>query len=122
MCYADNAEVVRGRDGAEDTGAKSGGGSQQNGNHVLLYKGLWEVASYQVRIACVEIDPKMKYLGLLLDSLWEFEDHFETIVPRADRIVAALGHLLPNMGGPGAKTRYLYINIVISVLLYGASM
>nr|XP_012217855.1 PREDICTED: uncharacterized protein LOC105669457 [Linepithema humile] len=62
----------------------------------------------------------MKYLGLTLDGLWGFEQHFVQILPKADRMAAALGRLLPNVGGPNVKVRRLYANVVQSVSLYGA--
>ncbi|XP_011629985.1 uncharacterized protein LOC105422343 [Pogonomyrmex barbatus] len=37
-----------------------------------------------------------------------------------DRMMNALCRLLPNLGGPGAAVRRLYVNTVLSVLLYGA--
>ena len=37
----------------------------------------------------VEMDLKLKYLGLILDELWKFVQHFETIIPRADKNVHA---------------------------------
>ncbi|XP_067208489.1 uncharacterized protein [Linepithema humile] len=62
----------------------------------------------------------MKYLGLTLDGFWGFEQHFAGITPKADRMAAALGRLLPNLGGPNNGVRRLYANVVQSVLLYGA--
>nr|XP_012227647.1 PREDICTED: uncharacterized protein LOC105675230 [Linepithema humile] len=62
----------------------------------------------------------MKYLGFTLDRLWGFEQHFAGITPKADRMAAGLGRLLPNLGGPNNRVRRLYANVVQSVLLYGA--
>ncbi|XP_012218533.1 uncharacterized protein [Linepithema humile] len=62
----------------------------------------------------------MKYLGLTLDGLWKFTQHFDAVAPRVDRMANALCRLLPNLGGPGAKVRHLYANTVRSVSLYGA--
>ncbi|XP_067208449.1 uncharacterized protein [Linepithema humile] len=62
----------------------------------------------------------MKYLGLTLDGLWEFTQHFDALAPRVDRMANALCRLLLNLGGPGATVRHLYTNTVRSVSLYGA--
>jgi len=71
----------------------------------------------QVRVS---VGPYMKYLGLTLDGLWGFVEHFRRTAPRADRMASSLGRLLPNVNGPGAKTRRLYANTVQSVTMYGA--
>jgi len=68
----------------------------------------------------VPVGPYMKYLGLTLDGLWGFEEHFRRTAPKADRMAMSLGRLLPNVSGPGAKVRRLYANTVQSVTLYGA--
>jgi hypothetical protein len=68
----------------------------------------------------VELGPKIKYLALVLDGLWEFRPHFEELAPRVGRIANSLSRILPNVGGPGVKARSLYINTVLSVVLYGA--
>nr|XP_012218561.1 PREDICTED: uncharacterized protein LOC105669916 [Linepithema humile] len=62
----------------------------------------------------------MKYLGLTLDGSWGFEQHFAALAPKVGRIAEALSRLLPNIGGPGVKTRRLYANTVLSVALYGS--
>ncbi|XP_076226125.1 uncharacterized protein LOC143174804 [Nomia melanderi] len=53
--------------------------------------------------ACVEVGPSMKYLRIHLDSHWSFEKHLDRLVPRVERTAASLGHLLPNLGGPGDR-------------------
>ncbi|CAK9833157.1 hypothetical protein ANTRET_LOCUS9881 [Anthophora retusa] len=62
----------------------------------------------------------MKYLGLTLDSHWRFDEHFARMVPRVERTAAALGRLLPNLGGPGLRVRRLYMGVVRSMALYGS--
>lgn len=70
--------------------------------------------------ADIEVKSQMRYLGLILDSHWRFEEHFRGLVPRLERIVAALGRILPNLGGPAGRVRHLYVAMVRSVALYGA--
>ena len=62
----------------------------------------------------------MKYLGLVLDSRWNFKEHFLRLAPRLNRAAAALRRLLPNLSGPNASCRRLYAGVVRSMALYGA--
>ncbi|XP_076385624.1 uncharacterized protein LOC143264063 [Megachile rotundata] len=48
----------------------------------------------------VRIGTEMRYLGLLLDSHWSFEGHFNALAPRLGRTADALARLLPNLRGP----------------------
>ena len=68
----------------------------------------------------VHVGRHMKYLGLTLDSRWGFEEHFDRLVPRIDKVVGALHRLLPNLGGPTEEVRLLYAGVVRSMILYGA--
>ncbi|XP_012543600.1 uncharacterized protein LOC105841035 [Monomorium pharaonis] len=51
----------------------------------------------------VQIGPYVKYLGLILDGSWSFGEHFRWLALRFERATTALGRLLPNVGGPGAR-------------------
>ncbi|XP_046976655.1 uncharacterized protein LOC124542814 [Vanessa cardui] len=62
----------------------------------------------------------MKYLGLVLDGRWSFEEHFKLLVPRIEKAVGALHRLLPNLGRPREVIRRLYAGVVRSMALYGA--
>ncbi|KAJ8732627.1 hypothetical protein PYW07_015226 [Mythimna separata] len=77
---------------------------------------------FQITVGGVHIGvgSTMKYLGLVLDSRWTFEEHFRRLAPKQDRFGAALKRLLPNLGGPGAPCRRLYAGIIRSMVLYGA--
>lgn len=68
----------------------------------------------------VEIGSCMRYLGLFLDSRWNFGEHFRRMVPRLMSAASALKRLLPNLGGPKAGSRRLYLGVVRSMALYGA--
>lgn len=68
----------------------------------------------------VPINRSLKYLGLVLDGLWSYESHFDTVALRAKTRATTLCRLLPNIGGPDDKTRRLYAGTVRSVALYGA--
>ncbi|XP_026325370.1 uncharacterized protein LOC113234286, partial [Hyposmocoma kahamanoa] len=63
----------------------------------------------------------LKYLGLILDGRWDFEEHFRRLVPRIDRVAGALHRLLPNLGGPSEGVRRLYGGVVRSVALSGGA-
>lgn len=67
----------------------------------------------------VEIRANMKYLGLVLDSRWQFKEHFGCLVPRV-RAATNLCHLMSNLREPGDGPRRLYAGAVRSMMLYGA--
>ncbi|XP_031831007.1 uncharacterized protein LOC116426332 [Nomia melanderi] len=57
-----------------------------------------------VRVGGASVE--VKYLGLILDSHWSVEVHFDHLVPRVERTEAALGYLLPILDGLGTPTIY----------------
>ena len=68
----------------------------------------------------VPVGHRMKYLGLIVDSQWTFEPHFEHLAPKVTAVANALSGLLPNIGGAGLGVRRLYERVVPSRVLYGA--
>ncbi|XP_018375844.1 PREDICTED: uncharacterized protein LOC108770724 [Trachymyrmex cornetzi] len=68
----------------------------------------------------VHVGINMKYLGLVLDSKWNFEAHFSSLSPRLEKAAFNLSRLLPNLGGPDNRARRLYAQVVASMALYGA--
>lgn len=68
----------------------------------------------------IQVKQTMKYLGLVLDSRWSFTAHFGYLAPKLKRTAVALSGLLPNIGGPGAACRRLYLGVVRSIALYGS--
>ncbi|KAA5655109.1 hypothetical protein F3G64_35460, partial [Pseudomonas aeruginosa] len=60
----------------------------------------------------IAVQPKLKYLGLVLDSKWRFDHHFKMLVPRLMGTAGALTRLLPNTGGCSAGIRRLYLGVV----------
>lgn len=68
--------------------------------------------------ARIVVKEQLKYLGLTLDSGWGFEQHFGTLASRLERVTAALGRLLLNIGGPVAGVRRLYAEVIRSIALY----
>ncbi|KAG5318035.1 MOS1T transposase, partial [Pseudoatta argentina] len=76
----------------------------------------------ELAVAGVSIPVKtsIKYLGLVIDSRWNFQEHFRQLTPRLERMAMSLSGLLPNVGGPGGKVRGLFNNVVQSMVLYAA--
>ncbi|KAJ0169191.1 hypothetical protein K1T71_015318 [Dendrolimus kikuchii] len=68
----------------------------------------------------IGIGETMKYLGLVLDSRWDFSAHSRQLAPKLKRAAGALSRLLPNIGGPEATCRKLFKGIVRSMAFYGA--
>ena len=68
----------------------------------------------------IGVESTLKYLGLVLDSRWNFVEHFRRLAPKLERAGAAFKRLLPNLGGPNASCRRLYAGVVRSMALYGA--
>ncbi|XP_064074216.1 uncharacterized protein LOC135193884 [Vanessa tameamea] len=62
----------------------------------------------------------MKYLGLVLDGRWSFEEYFKLLAPLIEKAVGAMHRLLPSLGGPREEVRRLYAGVVRSMALYGA--
>lgn len=68
----------------------------------------------------IELQNKIKYLGLLIKDDWSFKDHLETVAKKAEGVMGKIGRLMANKQGPSEKKRKLYCNIVNSIVLYGA--
>lgn len=68
----------------------------------------------------IPILASLKYLGLTLDPHWSFGVHFQRLAPRVRASIQSFGLLLPNIGGPRAQVRCLYMAVVGSMVLYGA--
>ncbi|CAB3230287.1 unnamed protein product [Arctia plantaginis] len=77
-------------------------------------------ASIEVGSVLVPVRAQMRYLGLVLDGRWLFDEHFRQLGPKLVDTASALGRLLPNLGGASVPTRRLYAGVVRSMALYGA--
>ncbi|CAI6350147.1 unnamed protein product [Macrosiphum euphorbiae] len=64
----------------------------------------------------------IRYLGVQLDTRLSFIEHASTVAVGARKAVAALGRLMPNVGGPTQVKRQLLMSVVHSRLLYGAAI
>ncbi|CAL7948146.1 unnamed protein product, partial [Xylocopa violacea] len=61
-----------------------------------------------------------KYLGITLDDKLTFSPHIRGLVPRVAKVMATLGRILPNLGGPMEPRRKMLATVGLSVALYGA--
>jgi len=73
-----------------------------------------------VNNAQIKFATSIKYLGIMLDSRWAFNEHLKYVESKADRVIRALNRLMPNLRGPDERRRRLFANVVYSVVLYGA--
>ncbi|KMQ86999.1 reverse transcriptase [Lasius niger] len=70
--------------------------------------------------AYVTSTASMKYLGVIIDSGWTFEDHFRYMEAKTSKVSRALFRLMPNLRGPHEGKRKLYANVLTSVITYAA--
>lgn len=79
---------------------------------ILVVKGPRSSRSFEVHLLGepVVANAHMKYLGVTISKNLNFSKHVEKM--------AALGRIMPNIGGPGYKKRRLYSGVVHSVLGY----
>ncbi|XP_025156710.1 uncharacterized protein LOC112589061 [Harpegnathos saltator] len=70
----------------------------------------------------VHIGSTIKYLGLTLDSRWDFGPHFRQLIPLVYKARLALTSLVRTQGGPGWRARRLYIGVVLLIALDGTPM
>lgn len=62
----------------------------------------------------------IKYLGVWLDKKLTFAEHVDRTAQKTARTVAALGRLMPNVGGPKASKRKILASVALSTALYAA--
>lgn len=74
----------------------------------------------QVDEVRINIEPRMKILGVIIDRKWSFRDHFSYAEQKAMKVTRALSRLMPNLRGPSYAKRRLYVQTALSVLLYAA--
>ncbi|KMQ88705.1 reverse transcriptase [Lasius niger] len=90
---------------------------------VIAFHGRWKPDDIpEVQVGGTGIQPQggLKYLRIILDSRWSFRPHFDYVEAKAAKVIRALGRLMPNLKGPLESKRRLYLNALLSVILYGA--
>ena len=70
----------------------------------------------------VEWKTSIKYLGVQLDRRLSFGKHLKIASAKAIQCGANLARLMPNIGGPREAKRRLVVSVVLSKLLYVASV
>lgn len=76
----------------------------------------------EISLAGVRISPKRSAvcLGVVIDEKLSFGAHVQAVVGKAKERLTALQRLMPNVRGPGSRSRLLYSGVVHSILLYAA--
>lgn len=90
----------------------------------IIVCGARNKAGITFKIGDSDISPKkvVKYLGVWIGENGSFAEHVQNTVAKAERSVAALTRVLPNIGGPSAEKRRVMCEVGQSVMLYGASV
>ncbi|XP_020297439.1 uncharacterized protein LOC109861978 [Pseudomyrmex gracilis] len=57
---------------------------------------------------------------MTLDERWTFRNHFQNMINKGRRVLAALARIMPNLGRPKERRRQLYLHVLHVVILYGA--
>lgn len=74
----------------------------------------------RVRSTNMHVGDSMKYLGVIVDSTWNFRTHFEYVGNKIARVSRALNRIMPNLRGPGERKRQLYAKVLTSVAMYAS--
>ena len=65
----------------------------------------------------INVKEHLKFPGQTLDSLLNFETHFNRLAISVDGVTALLGRLLQNIGGPDEKVCFFYTGVIKSMTL-----
>ena len=76
--------------------------------------------TFRVRDQEVTASPSVKYLGVTIGRGGTYGKHVAEAARTAANIGAALGRIMPNIGGPRASKRRMYGHVIQSVMLYAA--
>ena len=89
---------------------------------VVILAGRRTIRDLQVTISGIQITSKkkVKYLGIQMGHNLNMGAHIQSVTEKAEKAIAALSRLMPNVGGPRANKRRLLGNVVDSIILYGA--
>ncbi|XP_018392975.1 PREDICTED: uncharacterized protein LOC108772028 [Cyphomyrmex costatus] len=68
----------------------------------------------------VLLKDSLKYLGVIIDSRFTFEQHFVKVGEKARKTVGKLSGILPNVEGPNSLVRRLHASVIDSITLYAA--
>lgn len=68
----------------------------------------------------ISLGRSIKYLGIMIDSRLNFKKHFNYAITKTSKVASVLGRLMPNLRRPSENKRWLYYNIVSSVIMYSS--
>lgn len=68
----------------------------------------------------INLKKTLNYLGVTLDEKLSFGEHVKQVTEKAERKMAALARILPNIGGPRGTRRRVLGGVIHSIILYGA--
>jgi len=85
----------------------------------VVFTRRYEAAEPQILLErqAVWLGASLKYLGIMLKPKGMMVD---AAANKAQRIMGALGRLIPNVSGLSDDRRRLFVSVVHSVLIYGA--
>lgn len=88
----------------------------------VILKGPRKRTGVAISLAGVQIVPSksLKYLGIHFDVQMNFGVHVRETAVKADKAMARLGRIMPNIGGASSPKRALLYGVMESILLYGA--
>ena len=89
----------------------------------MIFKGPWkrkkrEEVIFVLKGATIKPSRAVKYLGIIFYGNVNFAEHIKFVTKKAERIVASLSRIMPNIGGSQSKNRELLGGVVHSLLLY----
>lgn len=95
----------------------------ENKTNIMLYGGRnKDLPTIRIGNTMIKSARHMKYLGVILDSKWNFYQHFLYARDKASKVMRALERLMPNLRGPGQNKRRLYAEVILSILLYASPL
>lgn len=68
----------------------------------------------------IALQKSLKYMGIHIDSNWNFRTHIKQIKSKTQEMVKQLSRLTSGMKGPGAPKKRVLVSAVHSTILYGA--
>ncbi|KAL1446824.1 hypothetical protein WDU94_015654 [Cyamophila willieti] len=91
-------------------------------SEAIIISGRKKYGTVNIRVGDQEIAIKenLKYLGVIIDSKLSFLPHLNYITAKAEKTVAALSRIVPNLGGPGENKRRMLQKAAESIFLYAA--
>ncbi|KAL4142690.1 hypothetical protein QTP88_005100 [Uroleucon formosanum] len=87
---------------------------------VLTNKWAYLDPTFILGVQQIPVRSSMRYLGVQLDTRLNFGAHIRLATAAARRTVSALGRLMPNVQGPSASMRRLFMSVAHSKLLYAS--